>query len=324
MKKVIVLSLLLSALCFGSAEKYYMSNAHSHNDYEQEYPLVFALNNGMSSIEADVWLKTDKDGKPNLFVAHDEEDITSDRTLEKMYLEPLAKLVRSNDGVVYNNKNEKVYLHVDLKTTNKETWNFLQETLEEYSDIFTQYYPDGTIKRGAVTIFTNEDFGNHNSIKYSTGDGRFGDIFSEANWKNYFTNSDVTPIVSSGLWNYNDPVKSFDFKDEKSYKKIVKGYNRSVDSSKKLEEFNKENASLALSRNYTLLYKYLNENEVEFSNYFKDQLILANEIGSKYDVLIRFWNSPDNMEMWKLLKPLNNVMINTGDLQGLREFVLEK
>lgn len=324
MKKIIALSFIVSTLSFSSMDKYYIPNAHSHNDYEQEYPLFLALKNGISSIEADVWLRTDVNGKQNLFVAHDEEDISPDRTLEKMYLEPLAEIVRSNNGVVYNNKDEKVYLHVDLKTTNKETWNFLQEILEDYKDVFTQYYPDGTIKKGAVTIFTNEDFGDYNFVKYSTGDGRFGNIYNEKNWENYFTNSGVTPIVSSGLWSYNDPTKSFDFENEILYKKIIEEFNLSIKESDKLSDINRENASIALSKNYTLLYKYLIENKVEFSDYFKKQLILANEIGDKHDVLIRFWNSPDNIKMWELLKPLNNVMINTGNIQELKEFILEK
>ncbi|MCS5420612.1 MULTISPECIES: hypothetical protein [Psychrilyobacter] len=324
MKKIIiVLNLLLSVLSFGESTKYYMPNAHSHNDYLQEQPLILALKNGMSSIEADIWLRTDSKGVPNLYVAHDEEEITPDRTLEDMYLKPLTKFIAANKGVVYNNKDEKVFLHVDLKTTNKETWDLLQEVAGKYSHIFTQYLPDGTIKEGAVTIFTNVDYTSPDSVRYSTKDGRFGDIYSNDNWKNYFTNAKVTPIVSSGLWKYNDPKKSFNFKDEKLYKEIISEFNAPLSKEKRLNEVNTENASVALSKNYKLLYKYLAENKVTFSDYFINQMNLANEIGHEHGVLIRFWNSPDNIDMWNLLKPLKSVMINTGNLQELREFILE-
>lgn len=324
MKRVILTLSLLTGLFNETAlgaNKYYMPNAHSHNDYFQEKPLIQAIQNGMSSIEADVWLREDEEGAPRLYVAHDEDEITPERTLEEMYLKPLAKWVRDNDGVVYNTSEERVFLHVDLKTTDRETWKELQKTAGRYGDIFTQYLPDGSIKEGAVTIFTNADYSDHDEVRYSTGDGRFGDIYSEENWDNYFTNSSVTPIVSSGLWKYNDPEKAFTFRDREVWSRVIEEYNTSVGADGRIDEVSEEGASLALSRNYGLLYDYLEDDRVEFSSYFKERIRQANKIGEEHDVLIRFWNSPDNEYMWELLKPLKNVMINTGNLEELREFI---
>ena len=51
---------------------------------------------GFTSVEADVWLV---DGE--LLVAHDREDVDPGRTLESLYLDPLADRVRAEGGAVY-------------------------------------------------------------------------------------------------------------------------------------------------------------------------------------------------------------------------------
>ena len=73
-----------------------LARAHAHNDYEHERPLFDALEQGFTSVEADIWLV---DGQ--LLVAHDLENVQPGRTIEALYLEPLAALVRANGGVVH-------------------------------------------------------------------------------------------------------------------------------------------------------------------------------------------------------------------------------
>ena len=58
--------------------------AHAHNDYEHDRPLYDALDHGFTSVEADIHLV---DGQ--LHVAHDSDEITPNRTLRSLYLEPL-------------------------------------------------------------------------------------------------------------------------------------------------------------------------------------------------------------------------------------------
>ena len=64
----------------------YLGRAHAHNDYEHDRPLQDGLDDGFTSVEADVWLV---DGE--LLVAHDLEDVQPGRTLESLYLDPLAE-----------------------------------------------------------------------------------------------------------------------------------------------------------------------------------------------------------------------------------------
>ena len=73
-----------------------LPSAHAHNDYDHRRPLQDALDRGFNSVEADVWLI---DGE--LRVAHDLADAKPGRTLESLYLKPLADRVRENHGQVY-------------------------------------------------------------------------------------------------------------------------------------------------------------------------------------------------------------------------------
>ena len=70
---------------------------HCHNCYHHDRPLLDALENGFCSIEADFFLTDLGDGGgERLYVAHNFEDITSERTLEAMYIRPLAEMVAAS------------------------------------------------------------------------------------------------------------------------------------------------------------------------------------------------------------------------------------
>src|SRR3954468_3891095 len=66
---------------------------HAHNDYEHPRPLLDALDHHFCSIEADIYLV---DGK--LLVAHERKQVTPERTLESLYLEPLRDRVLKGRG----------------------------------------------------------------------------------------------------------------------------------------------------------------------------------------------------------------------------------
>lgn len=63
---------------------------HSHNDEWRTYPLYTALSAGCTSIEVDVWLF---DGVENIYVGHDARDLTVNRTLSGMYIQPLVEML---------------------------------------------------------------------------------------------------------------------------------------------------------------------------------------------------------------------------------------
>ena len=66
------------------AQSIYLPNAYAHNDYWHKRPLLDALENGYSYVEADIFLLNG-----NLVVSHILPFLKKKRTLEKLYLKPL-------------------------------------------------------------------------------------------------------------------------------------------------------------------------------------------------------------------------------------------
>lgn len=99
---------------------------HSHNDYEQKQPFFAAYDLGFDSIEADLYLK---DGE--LCVAHDRKDISTERTLRKLYIEPLLAKIKENDGYPYPDR-KPLHLLLDLKIQGKEIMQVLDNQLKPY------------------------------------------------------------------------------------------------------------------------------------------------------------------------------------------------
>lgn len=125
-----------------------LRQAHAHNDYEHDRPLLDALGYGFTSIEVDIHLV---DGE--LYVAHDPPGRKRrKRTLRKLYLDPLKKRVAKNGGQVYTGYEGPFYLMIDIKTEAESTYRVLRRQLEGYRSILTTY--DGNNKLpGAVTVF---------------------------------------------------------------------------------------------------------------------------------------------------------------------------
>ena len=126
---MIVLS-FLPVLALQAQVKQDVSNAHSHNDYEQKRPFELAYENGFGSVEADVWLK---DGK--LCIAHDAKDIDSKKTIGTLYLEPLVNKVKANKGHIYADRKKKLQLLIDIKSEAKSTLDALVTELENYPEL---------------------------------------------------------------------------------------------------------------------------------------------------------------------------------------------
>lgn len=96
---------------------------HSHNDYEQTYPFWLAYTSNAASIEIDVFLKDNK-----LYVTHQEDEIIPERTIERLYLEPIKKL--ANTGEL-----RELQLLIDLKSEAYTTLADLIRRLEKYPSL---------------------------------------------------------------------------------------------------------------------------------------------------------------------------------------------
>lgn len=109
---------------------YTVSNAHSHNDYEQKVPFWLAYNEGFGSIEADIFLRHD-----SLVVAHSEKELALRRTLEGYYLDNLLACVRKSGGKAFFNSNAPLQVLIDIKTDSIRTLARLVEVLGKYPEL---------------------------------------------------------------------------------------------------------------------------------------------------------------------------------------------
>ncbi len=96
-------------------------NGHSHNDYEQKRPLKSAFEARMGSIEADVYLVNNQ-----LYVSHEAKDINPSKSLDELYLKPLAKAIRKK-------KAYSMILLIDIKSQADSTLNVIVKQIAHYS-----------------------------------------------------------------------------------------------------------------------------------------------------------------------------------------------
>lgn len=150
-----------------------LPRAHSHNDYRHERPLLDALEKGFCSVEADVFLV---DGK--LLVAHSPLELSPDRTLTSLYLNPLRERVKANGGSVHG-KDLPFTLLIDIKADGEATYRALSRLLSEYAELFT-HVVDGRVQKRAVTaIISGEravDVITNDSPRFVGIDGRLTDL----------------------------------------------------------------------------------------------------------------------------------------------------
>lgn len=143
-------------------QNYNVSNAHSHNDYMQEIPFWEAYYANFGSIEADVFLVKDQ-----LWVAHTEKELSPDRTLENLYLDPISKQIKLNKGNIYPDPKKNLQLLIDIKQDYKTSLNALIKALKKYPEI--------TGNNGIKIVITGgrpqpSDFKNYPSYLYFDGD----------------------------------------------------------------------------------------------------------------------------------------------------------
>ena len=140
---------------------------HSHNDYNRTVPFWEAYSQHCASIEADVFLQ---DGE--ILVAHNRKDVTAERSLRKMYIEPIVKTFRENGGRMWKGSDDRLQLVVDLKTG--ESLPGVIALAEEYPDVFTT-------ENGVKIVITGdepapEDFGKWPSWLWFDGDFKDGEL----------------------------------------------------------------------------------------------------------------------------------------------------
>lgn len=170
--------------------------AHAHNDYEHPRPLFDALDHRFGSVEADIFLVGDQ-----LLIGHTVDDLDPTRTLESLYLDPLAAIVKANHGSVYRGYRRPLQLLIDIKTEGSSTYLELDRHLQRYKHLFTTY-AHGRVLPGAVTNVISGDRAARTPMEAQTVrrafyDGRLTDLGTSApasfvplisdNWQLNFT-----------------------------------------------------------------------------------------------------------------------------------------
>ncbi|WP_381562850.1 phosphatidylinositol-specific phospholipase C/glycerophosphodiester phosphodiesterase family protein [Streptomyces eurythermus] len=168
--------------------------AHAHNDYAHPRPLLDALDHRFGSVEADIFLVGDQ-----LLVGHEASDLDPSRTLESLYLEPLAARVAAHHGAVYRRAHRPLQLLVDIKTEGAATYLALDRRLRRYPRLFTRY-AHGRVHPGPVTVVVSGDRAARTPMAAQTErrafyDGRLADLTGS-------TPASFAPLVSDN-WTQN-------------------------------------------------------------------------------------------------------------------------
>lgn len=150
-----------------------LRQAHAHNDYDHRRPLFDALAYGFTSIEADVILKKD-----TLFVAHDPEDIRSERTLQTLYLDPLYELFQKNGKAIYPGW-PTLYLMIDIKSDADSTYHILHPLLSAYREMVTTWEGPTKNEKAVTVILSGNrpvDLLKKSSLRFAALDGRLENL----------------------------------------------------------------------------------------------------------------------------------------------------
>lgn len=230
--------------------------AHAHNDYEHDRPLLDALSHGFCSVEADVFAI-----EGELRVAHDRIDTRKGKTLQKLYLDPLRDRVAKNGGRVF--KDGPLFtLLIDFKTAGKPTYTLLREVLRDYRELLVAKSKDQPAPV-SIVISGNRPFDliEADEERMVGIDGRLSNLDSKMS-------ASLMPMISDNWGNH---------------------------------------------------FKWRGEGELPASE--KEKLLNAVEKTHKAGRRLRFWATPENENLWRVLAAAGVDHINTDQLAKLEKFL---
>lgn len=157
-------------------------------------PLLDALDHRFGSVEADIFLVGDQ-----LLIGHTVDDLDPTRTLESLYLDPLARIVKAHRGSVYRGYRRPLQLLVDIKTEGSSTYLELDRHLRRHRHLFTTYV-HGKVVPGPVTAVISGDRAARvpmeaQAVRRAFYDGRLADLGTSAP-------ASLIPLISDN-WTLN-------------------------------------------------------------------------------------------------------------------------
>jgi hypothetical protein len=171
--RLLLLTLACSLTAFAQIEVGpALPQAHAHNDYEHARPLLDALAQGFTSVEADVYLIEGK-----LLVGHNREDLKADRTLSALYLDLLKELAAGRNSIF--DHDQTLTLLIDFKTEAQATYDALRLVLGNYREMLTAF-ENGQTKTNAVTVIISGNRPRETLLseksRFAAYDGRLSDL----------------------------------------------------------------------------------------------------------------------------------------------------
>jgi hypothetical protein len=171
----VFLAMILGSASIADEPAKSLRHAHAHNDYYHTRPLLDALDRGFNSVETDVFLV---DGE--LLVGHDRHELRPERSLRKLYLEPLKLRVEKHGGYVHK-QGEKFFL-IDIKDNADGTREALGKLLGEYSSMVGRDESDKDAPMPAVTVVLSGAEPRRgivvDNVRLAGADGRLSDLDS--------------------------------------------------------------------------------------------------------------------------------------------------
>jgi hypothetical protein len=180
---------------------------HSHNDYEQCSPLFNALKHGLHSVEVDVWYtdgqwpglldSTNRSIAPTLWrVSHSGFSFVG--TLERLYLKPLERLIKANNGSVFGD-GQTFFLWIEFKQGDEFLTEVMHGKLVEYASIlyvggpvqvvltgeedpkklYTRTYNDLAVMRDSHKFYKAKPFAEGKEVKPMYGWGWYSRAWSD-------------------------------------------------------------------------------------------------------------------------------------------------
>lgn len=175
-----------------------LTNAHAHNDYEHQRPLLDALENGFTSVEADVYLVNG-----TFYVYHDLPDtIYKSRSLENLYLKPLWKRVKANKGRVYPDYDDFFYLMIDFKSEASPAYEELKKLLRNYRRMISIVTNDQDESQKPVKIFISGHTGARPYDEILADEKKLVALDGRPNELGQGISAAVMPVVSDNYRNF--------------------------------------------------------------------------------------------------------------------------
>ncbi len=138
---------LLTLLFTFNVSAQIIHHGHSHNDYLQKRPLFEALKHGYKSIEVDVWLHENR-----LVVSHTKFGLSNKKSIDSLYLKPLADFIKKSKGKLYDTDSAALVLMIDFKNNGAATYDMLKRAIHPHRNLFMQWQGDSLVHKAPLSL----------------------------------------------------------------------------------------------------------------------------------------------------------------------------